>query len=148
VKANRLIEVVETLVKLADKEIYYKRNDLFLSFSTEDSTYVVEARNDGLVCLSVYFGFEMDFKFYLDKSGNILVDKGTTPDIVQNYGLDQAVDLINNCGDSLLIFGNEAIESGNYDFKTFGQLKREIDSIKNIDSSIQDPDTEETIKKH
>jgi len=76
------------------------------------------------------------------------VDKGTTPDIVQNYGLDQAVDLINKCGDSLLIFGNEAIESGNYDYKTFEQLKREIDSIKNIDSSIQDPDTEETIKKH
>jgi len=62
--------------------------------------------------------------------------------------LDQAVDLINNCGDSLLIFGNKAIESGYYDFKTFEQLKREIDSIKKIDSSIQDPDSEETIKKH
>jgi len=32
VKANRLIEVVETPVKLTDKEIYYKKNGLFLSF--------------------------------------------------------------------------------------------------------------------
>ena len=141
-KALRMMNAIQKLVSLADKEIYYRNNDLQLRFSSEDSVYVVGTREDGSVYLSVYFGFEMDFKFYFEKDGTLLTEEGSTPNLLEYSGLEQVLNLINNAGDALLAFGIEAIESGDYEFKTMEQVREEFGRIRTSDrKKDDDPET-------
>src|SRR3972149_449345 len=51
-KVPKLIQSIEELVKLADKEFYYRENNLQLRFSSQDSVFVIGTREDGTVYLS------------------------------------------------------------------------------------------------
>ena len=130
-KATKLIDTILKLVKLADKEYYYNDHNLQLRFSSEDSTYVIGTKENGTIYLSVYFGFEIDFKFYLEKDGTVLLDEGSTADLMEYYGPEYAISFKNNAGEALLIFGTGAIESGNYEFKTMEQVTEEFRQIRN-----------------
>jgi len=130
-KATKLIGTILKLVKLADKEYYYNDHNLQLRFSSEDSTYVIGTKENGSIYLSVYFGFEMGFKFYLERDGTVLMDEGSTADLIEYYGPEYVISLINNAGEALLIFGTGAIESGNYEFKTMEQVREEFRQIRN-----------------
>ncbi|MCH7517596.1 MAG: hypothetical protein IH964_01030 [Candidatus Dadabacteria bacterium] len=130
-KATKLINTILKLVKLADKEYYYNDHNLQLRFSSEDSTYVIGTKENGTIYLSVYFGFEIDFKFYLEKDGTVLLDEGSTATLIEYYGPEYVISLINNAGEALLIFGTDAIESGNYEFKTMEQVTEEFRQIRN-----------------
>ena len=130
-KATKLIDTILKLVKLADKEYYYNNHNLQLRFSSEDSTYVIGTKENGTIYLSVYFGFEIDFKFYLEKDGTVLLDEGSTATLIEYYGPEYVINLINNAGEALLIFGTGAIESGNYEFKTMEQVTEEFRQIRN-----------------
>ncbi|MCH8013716.1 MAG: hypothetical protein IH823_02850 [Candidatus Dadabacteria bacterium] len=130
-KATKLIDTILKLVKLADKEYYYNDHNLQLRFSSEDSTYVIGTKENGTIYLSVYFGFEIDFKFYLEKDGTVLLDEGSTATLIEYYGPEYVISLINNAGEALLIFGTDAIESGNYEFKTMEQVTEEFRQIRN-----------------
>ncbi|MCZ6555580.1 MAG: hypothetical protein O6759_05625 [Candidatus Dadabacteria bacterium] len=130
-KATKLIDTILKLVKLADKEYYYNDHNLQLRFSSEDSTYVIGTKDNGTICLSVYFGFEIDFKFYLEKDGTVLLDEGSAATLIEYYGPEYVINLINNAGEALLIFGTGAIESGNYEFKTMEQVTEEFRQIRN-----------------
>ena len=130
-KATKLIDTIEILVKLADKEFYYQDHNIQLRFSSEDSTYVIGTKENGSIYLSVYFGFEMGFKFYLERDGTVLMDEGSTADLIEYYGPEYVISLINNAGEALLIFGTGAIESGNYEFKTMEQVREEFRQIRN-----------------
>ncbi|MCZ6527245.1 MAG: hypothetical protein O6702_00730 [Candidatus Dadabacteria bacterium] len=130
-KATKLIDTILKLVKLADKEYYYNDHNLQLRFSSEDSTYVIGTKENGTIYLSVYFGFEIDFKFYLEKDGTVLLDEGSTATLIEYYGPEYVISLINNAGEALLIFGTGAIESGNYEFKTMEQVTEEFRQIRN-----------------
>jgi len=130
-KATKLIETIEKLVKLADKEFYYQEQNLQLRFASEDSTYVIGTKENGSIYLSVYFGFEIDFKFYLEKDGTVLLDEGSAADLMEYYGPEYVINLINNAGEALLIFGTGAIEAGNYEFKTMEQVTEEFRQIRN-----------------
>ena len=114
-KAVRLIRAIEQLVTLADKDIYYRKNNLHLGFSSRDSNYVIGTRDDGSVFLSVYFGDEMGFKFYLEKDGTLHLEEGSTPTLLEYSGLEQVLNLINQAGEALFAFGRKAIEEGNYE---------------------------------
>lgn len=130
-KATKLIDTILKLVKLADKEYYYNDHKLQFTFSSEDSTYVIGTKENGTIYLSVYFGFEIDFKFYLEKDGTVLLDEGSTATLIEYYGPEYVISLINNAGEALLIFGTDAIESGNYEFKTMEQVTEEFRQIRN-----------------
>ncbi|MCZ6684755.1 MAG: hypothetical protein O6849_02080 [Candidatus Dadabacteria bacterium] len=130
-KATKLIDTILKLVKLADKEYYYNDHNLQLRFSSEDSTYVIGTKENGTIYLSVYFGFEIDFKFYLEKDGTVLLDEGSAATLIEYYGPEYVINLINNAGEALLIFGTGAIESGNYEFKTMEQVTEEFRQIRN-----------------
>ena len=130
-KATKLINTILKLVKLADKEYYYNDNNLQLRFSSEDSTDVIGTKENGTIYLSVYFGFEIDFKFYLEKDGTVLLDEGSTATLIEYYGPKYVISLINNAAEALLIFGTDAIESGNYEFKTMEQVTEEFRQIRN-----------------
>ena len=130
-KATKLINTILKLVKLADKEYYYNNHNLQLRFSSEDSTYVIGTKENGTIYLSVYFGFEIDFKFYLEKDGTVLLDEGSTATLIEYYGPKYVISLINNAAEALLIFGTDAIESGNYEFKTMEQVTEEFRQIRN-----------------
>lgn len=130
-KATKLIDTILKLVKLADKEYYYNDHNLQLRFSSEDSTYVIGTKENGTIYLSVYFGFEIDFKFYLEKDGTVLLDEGSAATLIEYYGPEYVISLINNAGEALLIFGTDAIESGNYEFKTMEQVTEEFRQIRN-----------------
>ncbi|MGH7851098.1 MAG: hypothetical protein ACREOP_12440 [Thermodesulfobacteriota bacterium] len=52
-KVPKLIQSIEELIKLADKEFYYRENNLQLRFSSQDSVIVIRTREDGTVYLSV-----------------------------------------------------------------------------------------------
>ncbi|MEE8043661.1 MAG: hypothetical protein V3T32_00845 [Thermodesulfobacteriota bacterium] len=130
-KATKLIDTILKLVKLADKEYYYNDHNLQLRFSSEDSTYVIGTKENGTIYLSVYFGFEIDFKFYLEKDGTVLLDEGSAATLIEYYGPEYVISLINNAGEALLIFGTGAIESGNYEFKTMEQVTEEFRQIRN-----------------
>ena len=130
-KATKLIDTILKLVKLADKEYYYNNHNLQLRFSSEDSTYVIGTKENGTIYLSVYFGFEIDFKFYLEKDGTVLLDEGSTATLIEYYGPKYVISLINNAAEALLIFGTDAIESGNYEFKTMEQVTEEFRQIRN-----------------
>jgi len=130
-KATKLIDTIEKLVKLADKDFYYQDHNLQLRFASEDSTYVIGTKANGSIYLSVYFGFEIDFKFYLERDGTVLLDEGSTADLIEYYGPEYVISLINNAGQALLIFGTGAIESGDYEFKTMEQVTEEFRQIRN-----------------
>ncbi|MCZ6469091.1 MAG: hypothetical protein V3T52_07820 [Thermodesulfobacteriota bacterium] len=130
-KATKLIDTILKLVKLADKEYYYNDHNLQLRFSSEDSTFVIGTKENGTIYLSVYFGFEIDFKFYLEKDGTVLLDEGSAATLIEYYGPEYVINLINNAGEALLIFGTGAIESGNYEFKTMEQVTEEFRQIRN-----------------
>ncbi|MCZ6790981.1 MAG: hypothetical protein V3U19_09745 [Thermodesulfobacteriota bacterium] len=130
-KATKLIDTILKLVKLADKEYYYNNHNLQLRFSSEDSTFVIGTKENGTIYLSVYFGFEIDFKFYLEKDGTVLLDEGSAATLIEYYGPEYVINLINNAGEALLIFGTGAIESGNYEFKTMEQVTEEFRQIRN-----------------
>ncbi len=132
-KATKLINTIEELVKLADKEFYYEHHNLQLRFSSEDSSYVIGTKENGSIYLSVYFGFEIDFKFYLERDGTVRLDEGSTVDLMEYYGPEYVISLINNAGEALLIFGTGAIEAGNYEFKTMEQVTEEFRQIRNPD---------------
>jgi len=130
-KATKLVETIQQLVKLADKEYYYNEHNFQLRFQSEDSTYVVGTRQNGWIYLSVYFGSEMDFKFYMERDGTVLLDEGSSADLMEYYGPEYVISLINNAGEALLLFGRAAIESGNYEFKTMEQVTEEFRQIRN-----------------
>lgn len=130
-KATKLIDTILKLVKLADKEYYYNNHNLQLRFSSEDSTFVIGTKENGTIYLSVYFGFEIDFKFYLEKDGTVLLDEGSAATLIEYYGPEYVINLINNAGEALLISGTGAIESGNYEFKTMEQVTEEFRQIRN-----------------
>ena len=130
-KAKKLIETVEQLLKLADKEFYYNDHNFQLRFASQDSTYVVGSKENGTIYLSVYFGMEMDFKFYLERDGTVRLDEGSSANLVEYYGPEYVITLINNAGEALLLFGVEAIEMGNYEFKTMEQVTEEFRQIRN-----------------
>lgn len=141
-KALRMMDAIQRLVSLADKDIYYRNNNLQIRFASEDSVYVIGTREDGSVYLSVFFGFEMDFKFYFEKDGTLLTEEGSTPTLLEYSGLGQVLNLINNAGDALLAFGMGAIESGDYEFKTMEQVREEFGRIRSGDrKKNEDPET-------
>lgn len=129
-KAEKLINAIEELVRLADKEAYYRDDNLQLRFSIDDSSYVIGTREDGIVYLSVYFGFEMGFKFYLEKDGSVLLDQGSTANLIEYSGPGQVLGVIDNAGEALLTLGRAAIESGEYEFKTMEQVSEEFRKIR------------------
>lgn len=128
-KVPKLIQTIETLVKLADKEYYYKENNLQLRFASEDSVFTVGTREDGTVYLSVYYGSEMGFKFYMKKDGTLLMEEGSMPGLLDHTGPEYLLDMINNSGDFLLSFGANAIEWGSYEFKTMDEIREEFESL-------------------
>lgn len=141
-KALRMMDAIERLVSLADKEVYYRKNDLQMRFASEDSVYVIGTREDGSVYLSVYFGSEMNFKFYFEKDGTLLTEEGSIPNLLEYSGLEQVLNLINNAGGALLAFGTEAIESGDYEFKTMEQVREEFARIRDGHrKKNEDPET-------
>jgi hypothetical protein len=132
-KAEKLINAIEELVRLADKEVYYRDDNLQLRFSLDDSSYVIGTREDGIVYLSVYFGFEMGFKFYLEKNGSVLLDQGSTANLIEYSGPGQVLGVIDNAGEALLTLGRAAIEAGDYEFKTMEQVSEEFRKIRERD---------------
>jgi hypothetical protein len=133
-KVLKLNQSIEQLVKLADKEFYYRENNLQLRFSSQDSVFVIGTREDGTVYLSVYYGFEIDFKFYMEKDGTLLMEEGSTPALIQYMGLEQVLKLIDNSGEVLLELGAEAIVWGNYEFKTLDVVRDEFDKLRRGDN--------------
>jgi hypothetical protein len=130
-KATKLLETIQTLVKLADKEYFYNEHNFQLCFASEDSSYVIGSRQNGRIYLSVYFGLEIDFKFYIERDGTVLLDEGSSANLIEYYGPEYVISLINNAGEGLLLFGRAAIESGNYEFKTMEQVTDEFNQIRN-----------------
>ena len=140
-KALKLIHSIEQLVKLADKEFYYRENNLQLRFSSWDSVFVIGTREDGTVYLSVYYGSEMGFKFYMEKDGTLLMEEGSMPGLLERSGPEQILTLIDDSGESFLGFGAEAIEWGNHEFKTMDQVTEEFERIRQADKENDgDPD--------
>lgn len=132
-KAEKLIQAIEELVRLADKEAYYRDDNLQLRFSLDDSSYVIGTREDGIVYLSVYFGFEMGFKFYLEKDGAVLLEEGSTANLIEYSGPAQVLNVIDNAGEALLALGTAAIEAGDYEFKTMEEVSEEFRKIREGD---------------
>ncbi len=140
-KVPKLIQSIEKLVKLADKEFYYRENNLQLRFSSQDSAFVIGTREDGTVYLSVYYGSEMGFKFYMEKDGSLLMEEGSVPGLLEHSGPEYLLRMIDESGEFLLGFCSEAIEWGNYEFKTMDQVNREFGRIrKNDKKRIPDPE--------
>ena len=132
-KAEKLISAINELVRLSDKEVYYRDNNLQLRFTLEDSSYVIGNREDGIVYLSVYFGLEIGFKFYLEKDGTVLLDMGSTANLIEYSGPEHVLSVIDNAGEALLTLGKAAIESGEYEFKTMQEVSEEFRRIREGD---------------
>jgi len=59
------------------------------------------------------------------------LDEGSAATLIEYYGPEYVISLINNAGEALLIFGTGAIESGKYEFKTMEQVTEEFRQIRN-----------------
>lgn len=140
-KVPKLIHSIEELVRLADKDFYYRKNNLQLRFSSEDSVFVIGTREDGAVYLSVYYGSEMGFKFYMEKDGTLLMEEGSMPGLLEYSGPEHLLKIIDDSGELLLAFGTEAIEWGNYEFQTMDHVREEFEKLKERDKK-KDPEPE------
>lgn len=139
IKADRLIDAIEKLVRLADKEIYYRKDDFQLRFEIDDSSYVISTREDGKVYLSVYFGSEMGFKFYFEKDGTLLLDEGSIPTLLEYSSVEQVLNIVDGSAEALLALGTEAIEAGTYEFKRAEEVNREFAKIRSADRKRNKP---------
>ena len=138
-KVKRLINAIEELVRLADKEIYYRKDDFQLRFETDDSVYVIGTRDDGSVYLSVYFGSEIGFKFHFEKDGALLLEEGSIPALLEYSSIEQVMDIVDGSGEALLTLGTEAIEAGNYEFKRAEEVNKEFARIRSADRKRNKP---------
>jgi len=139
-KVPKLIHSIEELVRLADKEFYYRENNLQLRFSSEDSVFVIGTREDGAVYLSVYYGSEMGFKFFMEKDGTLLMEEGSMPVLLEHSGPEYLLNMINDSGEFLLGFGRDAIEWGSYEFKTMDQVTEEFEKLRQGNKKDMDPE--------
>jgi hypothetical protein len=75
----------------------------------------------------------MGFKFYLEKNGSVLLDQGSTANLIEYSGPGQVLGVIDNAGEALLTLGRAAIEAGDYEFKTMEQVSEEFRKIREGD---------------
>jgi hypothetical protein len=75
----------------------------------------------------------MGFKFCMEKDGTLLMEEGSIPALLEHSGPEYLLNMIDDSGEFLLGFGREAIEWGNYEFKTMDQVREEFDRLRQED---------------
>lgn len=116
-KVISLRDSIIELIKYADKEAYLIKNNLYLEINKDGTRFSIYTRKDGIMSITIYFSDAIYYKFFIDNTGYLLSERGSTPDLIERYGLNYIVSLLENASDKLIEIGKDAINSGNYRFR-------------------------------
>jgi hypothetical protein len=83
-KVIELKNAIIDLIKYADKEAYFFKNDLFLEINSPDSRFSIYTYKDGVISVTIYFSDAIYYKFFIDTSGMLLTEKGSTPELMRD----------------------------------------------------------------
>lgn len=116
-KLDKLVHTIEELVKKADKQIYYQKKELYLEIKSPETRFSIHTKDDNTLCTTIYVADGIYYKFFTERDGTLLLEKGSVPDLVENFGLNYIFKLFENAAPSMLEIGLNAIETDNYVFR-------------------------------
>lgn len=128
-KLDKLIYTIEELIKKADKQIYYDNKELYLEINSPETRFSIYTKDDNTVCTTIYIADGIYYKFFTERDGTLLLEKGSVPDLIESFGLNYIFKLFNNAAPTMLEIGINAIETDSYVFRhTVNQQKNTPDS--------------------
>ncbi len=116
-RLDKLIHTIEQLVKKADKQFYYDNNELYLEIKSPETRFSIHTKEDNTLCTTIYVADGIYYKFFTERDGKLLLEKGSVPDLVENFGLNYIFRLFDNAAPTMLEIGLNAIEKDNYVFR-------------------------------
>ena len=127
-----LKNAITELIRYAGKEAYLIKNHLYLEINQDGTKISFYTLKDNEISITIYFSEAIYYKFFIDDTGSLLPDKGSTPDLIERYGVNYLLTLLENASENLIKIGMAAIDTGNYIF-------RDTSKDMNIDESINSP---------
>ncbi len=116
-KLEKLIYTIEELVKKADKQIYYDNREMYLEIKSPETRFSIHTKEDNTLCTTIYVADGIYYKFFTERDGTLLLEKGSVPDLIETFGLNYIFRLFDNAAPSMLEIGRNAIETDNYVFR-------------------------------
>jgi len=116
-KVISLRDSIIELIKYAGKEAYLIKNHLYLEINKDGTRFSIYTHKNGIMSITIYFSDAIYYKFFIDNTGSLFSERGSTPDLIERYGLNYIVALLENASDKLIEIGKDAINSVNYRFR-------------------------------
>ncbi|NIV43241.1 MAG: hypothetical protein GWN11_12720 [Candidatus Dadabacteria bacterium] len=116
-KLDKLINTIEKLVDKADKQTYFDKKELYFEINAPETRFSISTKEDGTLCTTIHVTDSIFYKFYTERDGTLLLEKGSTPDLIENFGLNYIFNLFDNAASGMLEIGLREIESNDYIFR-------------------------------
>ena len=87
-KLDKLIYTIEQLIKKADKQIYYDNKELYLEINSPETRFSIYTKDDNTVCTTIYIADGIYYKFFTERDGTLLLEKGSVPDLIESFGFN------------------------------------------------------------
>ncbi len=132
-KLDKLIHTIEELVRKADKQIYYDKKELYLEIKSPKTRFSISTKEDGTLCTTIYVSDGIYYKFFTERDGTLLLEKGSVPDLIENFGLNYIFKLFDNAAPGMLEIGIGVIEREDHIFRHISRnAKRDGESNVNL----------------
>ena len=125
-KLDKLIYTIEELIKTAGKQFYYLNKELYFEINTPETRFSIFTKEDNTLCTTIYVADGIYYKFFTERDGTLLLEKGSVPDLIENFGINYIFKLINTAAPAMLEIGINAIEQGNYVFRHTGSNEQNV----------------------
>ncbi|HSG29972.1 MAG TPA: hypothetical protein VLB82_00330 [Thermodesulfobacteriota bacterium] len=116
-KLDKLINTIKELVDKADKQIYFDKKELYFEINAPETRFSISTKQDGTLCITIHVTDGIFYKFYTERDGTLLLEKGSVPDLIENFGLNYIFKLFDNAAPGMLEIGLREIESNDYIFR-------------------------------
>ncbi len=120
-KVQEFTNAIEILTKYADKEAFFRNNGLYMEINSPDVRFSFYTRKDESICTTLYLSDAIYYKFFTNRQGLLLVERGCAPDLTVRFGLTYILNLLNKTSTNIVELGKTAIDAGNYRFRNTNQ---------------------------
>lgn len=131
-RVPELKSAITELIRYAGKEAYLIKNHLYLEINMDGSKFSIYTHKDKAISITVYYSESIYYKFFIDDKGSLLPDKGSTPDLIERYGVNYLLNLLENASENLIKIGMDAIDTANYIFRDTSKDENIEDIINNL----------------
>lgn len=116
-KLEKLIDTIQQLVNGAGKQIYYDKKELYLEINSPATRFSIHTKSDDTICTTIYVAEGIYYKFFTERDGILLTEKGSVPDLVENFGLNYIFNILENAAPAMLQIGLDEIRKDTHIFR-------------------------------